>query len=501
VNPGTNLSFRRQSSAPSGLIEQSVYGDPSTVDQSTRIPVLIFLASATLWLVVASLFWLLSSAQMYSPDAWWTFPGVSFLTFGRSYPLFLNSFVYGWASSAAIGVGIWLVSRLCRAKLRNAWVLNAAAALWNVGLLCGSLALLAGLTGGNELLEYPSYVAFILFLALAVISVWVVLTLWRRSPGTLSVSHWYLLTAFLCFPWAYATANLLLSGVAVAPGVSQPAIHWWYIGSLIGLWFTPICLSLAFYLIPKSVGRPLYSYKLALLGFWTLLLFAGWTGTSHLLGGPLPAWMITIGAVADILMLVPVIAVALNFHHTLGGKLGTMGADFPLRFVVIGMMTYTFYGAEGAIISTRTLGHVAEFTLVTLGHSLLGLFGFISMVFFGGFYYILPELLRKKWLFRSLIKIQFWLCIVGFGLWLAAVTIGGILQGFGLQDAKIPFLAISDILSPFLLIQNAMVLLIVVGNLGFAAAVAVIYLVPSRTREGSKIREFEGETTPEVTFS
>ena len=477
----------------------SAYSGLSTIDRSVRIPVLIFFASATLWLVVASVFWLLTTAQMCAPNAWWTFPGISWLTFGRSYPIFLNSFVYGWASSAGIGVGIWLVSRLCRVAARGLLLLISAAVLWNIGLGLGLLSLLAGFSNGKELLEYPSYIGFILFLALALVSFWVILTLQCRRPGPLFISQWYLVTAFLSFPWAYATANLLLDPGAAASGVSQAAIQWWYVDSLIGLWFTPICLGLAFYLIPKSIGYPIYSYNLALLGFWALLLLAGWTGMSHLIGGPLPAWMITISIVANVLMLVPAVAVALNFHRTINGKFEVLNWNLALRFIVIGTMAYTLYSVEGAMTSTRTLSCVTEFTLATVGHTQLGLFGFISMVFFGGLYFIIPRLLDREWLFIRLIKSHFWLSLVGFGLLLADLTIGGILQGFALQDAKIPMDAVNDMLSPFLLGQSIAVFLIVIANLGFAAAVTLIFLAPSRVRKSGEVGEFTSETTLEVT--
>jgi cytochrome c oxidase cbb3-type subunit 1 len=197
-----------------------------------------------------------------------------------------------------------------------------------------------------------------------------------------------------------------------------------------------------------------------------------------------------------VLMLVPAIAVALNFHRTINGKFEVLSWDLALRFIVIGTMAYTFYSVEGAMISTRTLSHIVEFTLVTVGHTQLGLFGFISMVLFGGLYFIIPRLLDREWLFIRLIKSHFWLSLVGFGLLLADLTVGGILQGFSLHDAKIPMDAVNDILSPFLFGQSIAVFLIVIANLGFAAAVALIFLAPSRVRKSGEIAS---ETTLEVT--
>ena len=477
--------------------------DLPAIDRSVRVPALVFFATATLWLVVASLFWFMSSAQEYAPNAWWSLPGVSWLTYGRSYPVFVNCFIYGWATPASIGVGIWLVSRLSGVIARGFQILLYAAALWNIGLLCGTLSILGGYSTGKELLEYPSFVAFILFLALVFVSFWVFMTLRKRRPGPLFVSQWYLLVAFLTFPWAYATANLLLDPSASPPGVSQAAIQWWYIGCLICLWFTPVCLGLAFYLIPTNLGKPLHSYKLALLGFWTLLLFGGWTGESHLIGGPLPAWMITIGIVASVLTLISVIAVAVNFHRTFDGRFGALSWDLPLRFVVIGTMAYTFYAAEAAIISTRTFGRIAEFTFVTESHELLAIFGFVSMVLFGGIYFIIPRLLSRDWLFRRLVKSHFWLSLVGFCLLFADLNIGGVLQGFYLQDAKIPMDATNDILSPFLLGQSICSFILVVANLSFAAAFAGIFFAPTRAGEKNEKVELEraNSTATEVTVA
>jgi cytochrome c oxidase cbb3-type subunit I len=477
---------------PSGIqhLPEEELNDLPAIEGSIKVPVLIFFGSATLWLVFASFFWLFSSAQLYAPQAWWSLSGVRWLTYGRTYPVFLNSFVYGWASSACIGIGVWLVSRLSGAALKANWILYAAAALWNIGLACGTLCLMAGNTTGKELLEYPSFIAFILFLALVLVSLWVFLTLRNRRGGTIYISQWYLVAAFITFPWAYGTANLLLAPFALAPGVSQASIHWWYIGCLIGLWFTPICLSLAFYVIPKNLSQPLFSYKLASLGFWTLLLFAGWTGETHVLGGPLPAWLITAGTVASVLLLIPAMAVAVNLHGTFNGKFGSLSSDLALRFIAIGAMAYTFYIAEGAFIATRTVGRIAEFTLVTEGHKLLALFGFISMVLFGGFYFIVPRLLHRPFLI-NLVKGHFWISLYGFCLLFADLNMSGILQGFYLQDAKIPMTASSDVMGPFLLLQSVFVFLVVVANLLFASAMAVAFLLPIRWVERSESVELE----------
>jgi cytochrome c oxidase cbb3-type subunit 1 len=479
---------------PGSAVERS---DLSIIDRSVRIPVLIFLASGVFWLIVASGFWLLASSQIHTPTAWWSFPGVAWLSFGRSYPAFLNCFVYGWATCAGIGVGIWLLARFSTVPLHNPLFPILAAATWNIGIAVGVLSVLAGATTGKQMLEFPSYAAFILFLAFVIVGLWALTIFWARRPGPTYASQWYILGAFLWFSWMYSTANILLN-IASAPGPAQPAIDWWYVGSLIDLWLTPIALGTAYYLIPKLVGRPIHSYKLALFGFWSLALLGGWTGMTHLIGGPLPAWMITASIVARVLMILPVLAVAANFHLTMKGKFEDLHWSPVLRFVVIGAMAYTAYGFEGSLISTRTIGQITQFTFVTFGHAQLGLFGFYSMILFGAYYYIVPRLLDRQWLSPGFIRAHFWLSVVGIGLLLFDLAMGGLIQGFGLQDPQVSMSAVSDLIGPFLLIQNFAVLLLVLANLAFAVTFALITLISARVKQRSAVVEASADASKKI---
>lgn len=482
-------------SAPESRVEStSHHGELSIVDRSIRIPVLFFFGSGVFWLVVASIFYLLSSNQIHVPGVWWTFPGIEWLSFGRAYPIYLNCYVYGWATSSGVGAGIWLLSRFSDRPFRSHLLLILAAVVWNIGMTTGVLSILAGATTGRELLEFPFETAFILFLGLAMVSLWAVTIVLNRKPGTTYVSQWYLLGAFLWFAWMYATANFAL-GFAPVPGAAQPAINWWYVGSLVDLWLTPVALAAAYYLIPKIVGRPIYSYRLALLGFWGLALFGGWTGMTHLIGGPLPAWMITASIVAKVLMLIPVLAAAANFHLTMKGHFRGLRDNLALRFIVTGAVIYTVYAFAGSIISTRSVAQFTQFTFITVIQNQLGLFGFYSMILFGAVYYIVPRLLKRQWLFQKLIEAHYWLAVVGLGLLAVDLTIGGLIQGFGLEDPQVPMIAVNDLLEPFLAIQNFGALLLVAANLGFAIAFTLILLISTPARQRHVAIEQSNETS------
>jgi cytochrome c oxidase cbb3-type subunit 1 len=475
-----------------------------SVERSVRMPVLIFLGSAVFWLLVSSCLGLLASAECHLPHALAMLSNFPWLTFGRVFPAFQNALVYGWLSSAGIGVGIWLLSRLCNTAPQTAYLPVLSAVTWNIGVGTGILAILGGAGNGRELLDFPFYVAFLLLLAFVFAGIWGVQVIWNRETGSTYISEWYIFAALLCFAWSYTTANILLNlsqtSIGPAPGVSQEAIQAWYEKNLFGLWLTPIALAAAYYLIPKFAGKPVYSYKLALLGFWAWIPCAAFGGMSMFIGGPFPAWMVTIGIVATVLALIPVLAVAANFHMTTRSGTEVRGSSLALRFVTLGAMMFTFYGFEAAANSLRSIGQFTEFTLVVLGQNHLFLYGFCSQIFFGVYYYLLPSLLNRQIIFKGLSNFHFWTSVTGLALLWFDLTIGGLIQGFGLQDAKVSMDSISDLLKPFLMLQSVAALIIFVANGTFAIAVALVALLPDRVRNGSEISRTSLEET-EVTVA
>ena len=223
--------------------------EPAEVDRTLRLPLLVFFGSALFWLIVASGFWLLATIQSYAPHGWLSLPGIPWLTFGRVYPAFLNAFVYGWASLAGIGIGTWILARFGPGPIRGGTLAMWAGILWNVAVAVGLIGILGGGGTGRELLEISAPAAFSILLALVIIAVWAIMIFWSRGTPVSFVSQWYLLGAFLWFPWSYLTANGLLNVVG-APGPAQPALHWWYVNSVVGLWLTPIGLAAGYYFMP-----------------------------------------------------------------------------------------------------------------------------------------------------------------------------------------------------------------------------------------------------------
>jgi cytochrome c oxidase cbb3-type subunit 1 len=434
------------------------------IDASTRVPVLMFYTSAIVWLLLGTLLAMFVSIKLHAPDM---FSGVSFLTWGRVRPAHTNIMIYGWASMAGMGTAIWLMARLCRTVLRHPLLIITGAGFWNLGVLLGVGAILTGDSTGYQWLEFPPYVAVILFVAYAMIMSWAVLMFRFRRGDRIYITQWYLLGAFLWFPWLYAAAQLMLFVVPVQ-GVMQAAVNWWYANNLLFLWFGAIGLGTAYYMIPKVIGRPVYSYHLATIGFWTYALFSSWTGMQRMIDGPFPAWMITASIAATILTIIPVATVGLNHHMTMKGYFPLMRYSPTLRFTVFGAISYTVFSLVGVIISFRSVARYLNFTQASVAYSHLGLYAFYTMVIFGSMYYIVPRLVGCEWRYASLIKLHFWASVYGVGLMSLMLLSGAIVEGTNLNDASMAFTESTQSILPYLRGRSLAGVLMTVSHFVFA---------------------------------
>ena len=406
---------------------------PAEIDVSCRAPVLFLFASAAVWLVIASAFALMASLKFHAPGF---MAGCPCFTYGRVQPAQMNALIYGFIAQAALGVALWLVARLGRTPLALPGIIGSGAVFWNAGVTLGLFGILIGDGTGHEWLEMPGYASPILFIAYSMIGVPALLTFHHRRERSLYVSQWFLLVALFWFPWIYSTADLLLVFFPVR-GVLQAVVDWWYIGNLTSIGFGFIGLATIFYFLPKLAERPLHSRYLAILAFWTLALFGGWGGIHS--GAPVPAWMPGISTVFSVLGVVPLLAIAINFRKTFAGASAKMNDSLPLRFIVFGAAAYLVAGLVAIVTAFPKVSLVTHFTIFTPARTQLFLYGFLGMTVFGAIHHIVPRVMQKDWPSAKLGDWQFRFAASGLTLYAASMTLGGLLQGWGLGDPTVPF--------------------------------------------------------------
>jgi cytochrome c oxidase cbb3-type subunit I len=429
------------------------------IDESVTSQTVIFIVTSLFWLLLGSLFGLIASYKMHWPD--WL-GEYAVLTFGRIRPAHLNTVAYGWVSLAGAGVLLWMTSRLTRVPLKWGWMLYISALLWNIGVAYGTAAVLFGYSRGMEWLEFPRIAGGIIATGFVFFALPILKTFVSRRVNHVYVSLWYILASIVWFPLLYLTANF-----GHYQGVVEAGMNWWYGHNLLTVWVTPIGLAIAYYFLPKVIGRPIYSYYLSLLGFWTFALFYNWNGIHHLIGGPLPTWLVTISIVASVMMIIPVVAVAVNHHMTTFKHFHMLKFSPTLRFTVFGAMSYTAVSLQGSSMALRSVNEITHFTHYTVGHAHLGVYAFSTMLLFGAIYYIMPRLSKWEWPFPSLVKWHFWLTAIGVIIYFVALTIGGWYQGRDMANAELDFMESVFTTIPYLYLRSIGGTMMVIGHLIF----------------------------------
>ncbi len=427
----------------------------TAIDTQARGPLLLLLGSGLVWLAVSGVLALITAIQLHSPQ----FLADCFLfTHGRAQALRETAFVYGWLANAGLGLALWVLGRLGGEPLRGLnWVVVGTLA-WNLGVTCGLIGIAVGDTTTFALLQMPRYVQPFLVFSYATLSIAGVLAWSGRRADAMYASQWYAVAAIFLFPWLLMAAQAVLLWWPVR-GVVQPIAAGWYAQSVWSLWLAPLALAILYYVLPKVTGRTLPTYDWAPLGFWTLIFVGTWTGGRHLIGGPVPAWIPTIAVVAHSLVLFHYLVVALNCRGLLAAS-GT-GVGF-MRF---GLVAYVLFGALEFLASFRGIAAHAQFTFIEPALQQLGLYGALSMIFFGGIYYAVPRLTNRAWASGSLIGGHRALVMTGIVISILALIVAGKAQGGALLDPKVSFADLFDRVRGPLLAHTAAQAVLLAANL------------------------------------
>jgi cytochrome c oxidase cbb3-type subunit 1 len=376
--------------------------------------------SATVWLLISTLIGLLIAFKFPYPDLL-TAPAFSF---GRLRAMHTNGTFYAWASPALIGLALYIAVRSSGAHLYSARLAWIALALINLAAICGTIALDLGYNAGDQ--EYREWLWWIraILAAALLLTAWNLIgTVARRRDEDLYLSNWYTIGGVL---W-----TIIIVVVALLPwyqyGLGQVAVQGYFMHNAVGLWFTPLSLGVFYYALPKLLNRPIYSYSLGILAFWTNLIFYPIIGAHHFLFSPLPWWLQTLAIVFSVAMLVPVIGGSANFLLTMSGQ-GDWMRRSPAMFILVGVLGYLFGSTQGTIEALRSLQRVWHLTNFTVGHSHLTMYGFVTFAIWGGVYALLPRATGRHAPNLAL-GVHFWLSTVGVVIYVLSLSVGGTEQG------------------------------------------------------------------------
>lgn len=399
-----------------------------------------YLGSSVFWLIFGTLVGQYLGLKFVWPDM----DHISWLSFGRLRPVHTNAVFWGWASLAMLGLGLFVVVRTCNTKLfsqKLAWV---TLILINLSVVIGSLSLMNGINnGGGEYREYTWPVAALFAIGLILALYNFVKTIARRGTKEIYVSNWYILGA--------CTWTLILVVIGYLPfyqnGLGETIIQGYYMHQGVGMWFMTFTLGLVYYFLPQSLNKPIYSYSLGVLAFWTQMLFYTLIGTHHFVFSPLPWSLQTIAIVFSAGMLIPVIAGTTNFIMTFKGAWTALKSSYVLPFLLVGVVFYFVGSAQGTMQAFRYSNLVWHFNDFNVAHSHMTMYGIITFFAWGGMYYLLPRLTGKS-PSELMVGAHFWMAFVGLMFYMWSMMIGGTLKGMSwLTDA--PFIESVKLMAPY----------------------------------------------------
>jgi cytochrome c oxidase cbb3-type subunit 1 len=382
-----------------------------------------YLFSAVTWLLLASVVGVFLAYRLVDAEVLPYEPLFS----GRLRPVHVLTMLFGWASLALVALALYVVPKASRVTMSTGELLaaNVALWLWNGGVLVGALSLIAGHSTGREYGEYPLYAIGPIAVALVLLfaTFWHIVA--RRMVKGVYISCWFVLASCLWLTVIAVVGNLPFFRV----GLASTVINGYYIHNVVGMWFTPLAVGLTYYTLPKLLNKPIYSYALGVLGFFTHLVFYTVIGTHHYLFSPMPDWLETVAVVFSVAMIVPVWASTGNFLLTMRGEGTAIRLSYSLPFVFAGVVAYGIASLQGSAQALRAVQEQWHLTHYTVGHAHAAVYGFVTFLIWGSLYGLVPRITgREPPVF--LVGVHFWLALggllmYGLSLWLAGTTQGG----------------------------------------------------------------------------
>lgn len=391
-----------------------------------------FAIMTVVWGIVGMLVGVILAAQLIWPDL--TF-GIEYLSYGRLRPLHTNAVIFAFGGSAMFAVSYYIVQRTCQVRL---WAEKLAAFTfwgWTLVIVLAAITLPLGYTSSKEYaeLEWPIDILItVVWVAYALVFFGTII---KRKVKHIYVSNWFfgayiLVIAILHIVNSAELPVTLTKSYSAYAGVQDAMIQWWYGHNAVGFFLTTAFLGMMYYFIPKQAGRPIYSYRLSVVHFWSLNFIYMWAGPHHLQYTALPDWAQSLGMVFSLMLLAPSWGGMMNGIMTLSGAWHKLRTDPILKFMVTALSFYGMSTFEGPMMAIKTVNALSHYTEWTIGHVHSGALGWVAMITIGSMYYLIPRLFGRESMFSTkLIEWHFWLSTIGVVLYIAALWIAGVAQG------------------------------------------------------------------------
>ena len=385
------------------------------------------------WSVVGMLAGLIIALQLSFPllnlEPWFNF--------GRLRPLHTSGVIFAFGGNVLIATSFYVVQRTCRARLAFPGLARFVFWGYQMFIVLAASGYLLGITQSREYAEPEWYVDLWLTIVWVAYLVVFVGTLARRTEPHIYVANWFYLSFILTIAMLHIVNNLAIPvsltgslSYSAFAGVQDALTQWWYGHNAVAFFLTVPFLAMMYYFVPKQAERPIYSYRLSILHFWSLIFLYIWAGPHHLHYTALPDWAQTLGMVFSVILWMPSWGGMINGLMTLNGAWDKVRTDPIIRMMVMALAFYGMATFEGPMLSIKAVNSLSHYTDWTIGHVHAGALGWNGMISFAAIYYLVPRLWGQKRLYSlRWVNWHFWLATLGIVFYAAAMWVAGITQG------------------------------------------------------------------------
>jgi len=394
------------------------------------------------WGVIATIFWGVAGLAVGLYIALQlAFPalnlGIEYTSFGRLRPLHTSAVVFAFGGNALIATSFYVVQRTCRARLAFPGAARFVFWGYQLFLVLAATGYVMGVTEAREYAEPEWYVDLWLTIVWIVYFIVFVGTIVKRREPHIYVANWFYLSFIVTIAMLHIVNNLSIpvtifgsKSYSAFAGVQDALTQWWYGHNAVAFFLTVPFLAMMYYFVPKQAERPIYSYRLSILHFWSLIFLYIWAGPHHLHYTALPDWAQTLGMVFSVVLWMPSWGGMINGLMTLNGAWDKIRTDPIIRMMVVALAFYGMATFEGPMLSVKAFNSLSHYTEWTIAHVHAGALGWNGMITFAAVYYLVPRLWGRPRLYSlRMVNWHFWLATLGIVFYAASMWVAGIMQG------------------------------------------------------------------------
>jgi cytochrome c oxidase cbb3-type subunit I len=391
-----------------------------------------FAIMTVVWGIVGMAVGVLIASQLYWPALNFDIP---WLSYGRLRPLHTNAVIFAFGGCALIGTSYYVVQRTCHVRLFSDRLAAFTFWGWQAVIVAAVITLPLGITQGKEYAELEWPIDVLITLVWVSYALVFFTTIARRRVKHIYVANWFYAAFIVTIAVLHVFNNLAIpvsftKSYGIYAGVVDAMMEWWYGHNAVGFFLTAGFLGMMYYFVPKQAQRPIYSYRLSVVHFWTRISVYMWAGPHHLHYTSLPDWAQSIGMAFSILLLAPSWGGMINGIMTLSGAWYKLRTDPILKFMIVSLSFYGMSTFEGPMMSIKTVNALSHYTDWVIGHVHSGALGWVAMMTIGSMYYLIPRLFNRQQMYSvRLMDVHFWTSTIGVVLYISSMWIAGVMQG------------------------------------------------------------------------